>query len=153
MKTAVSALSLLIAIGSGPVMADCSHDTNNPGYVQLDQAGVTALVVGKTACYPVGGPPWENQEYLAGGTITDYKKGPSDPVDPQKVVGGYTINGDGSVTYTYGTAPSFTYVVWGPSDTGAVGLYDFCNTGTQAFLPSQVSMIAGGPRPCAAPPG
>ena len=147
MRTAVSALSLLVAIGSGPAMANCASDTVNPTYVLLNQSQVTTLLVGNTACYPNGGPPWENQEYLSGGTIIDYRLG-SNPQNPTGPVGAYTINSDGSINYTYTSAPGFTYMVFGPNTAGTPGLYDFCNTTTQTFLPHQVNVILGGSVPC-----
>ncbi len=100
-----------MAIGSGPVMADCGSDTIHTSYLPLTtQQQVTALLVGNTACYPAGGPPFENQESLGNGTITDYEQG-SNTKDPTGSVGGYTISPNGSINYTYTSGPSFAYVV------------------------------------------
>lgn len=50
-----------------------------------------------------------------GGPILDYKRGPSDAIDPSKVVGTYSINmGNNTVTYNYGDPSGpYTYVASG----------------------------------------
>jgi hypothetical protein len=157
MKRSIWALGMIAAVlgavGPGIAMAACSENTRDPSYVMLTQAQITTLLVGNTACYPAGGlPAWENQEYLAGGTITDFRRG-SNPRNPTATVGNYTITtlapGVGQVTYNY-TSPSstFKYVVWGPSTLSVPGLYDFCNSATATFLPFQVHVLTGGPQAC-----
>jgi hypothetical protein len=93
---------------------------------------IRTLLLGKYACVP---GQWN--EILAGGatgTVTDYKKGPSDPVDPSSRVGTYTIttgvaNAYDRITYDYGSCGSYTYVITPKAGT-TVGTYDFCNIAT-----------------------
>lgn len=101
-------------------------------------AEIQALLVGSYACVH-GGSGWN--EVLAGGTsgtVTEYAKGPSDPVDPSQQVGTYTISsGSGGnpdyITYNYGTGGSFSYAI-GPKATTGAGPYNFCNIGTGATI-------------------
>ena len=155
MKTTATALSLLVAINSGPVMAQtvCGTDTvsGHSSYVPLTSpTDVTNLLVGNTACYWAGGATWENQEYLSGGTITDFKLG-SNPKDPTGPVGNYSIASNGVITYSYTVGNPFSYVIWGASTSG-LGNYDFCNDVTGVFLPNPVTIISGGPTSCGAVP-
>ena len=144
MKHAIVAGVFLIANVAGPVLgAPC---TASPGYSQLSGSQIQSLLVGNTACYPVIAP-YTNQEYLSGGNITDYKKGPSDPIDPSKVIGTYTIdNTNNTITYTYTGSPNsvFTYTVWGPVVSGE---YDFCSSGIP-LVNGPVRIVTGGPGPC-----
>jgi hypothetical protein len=119
-------IALLAAVSSGSAYAACSA---TGGFSQLSAAQITTLLSGTTACYPVS-PPYENQEFLSGGNLMDYKKGSSDPVDPTKQIGGYVIdagdaNHTGEITYNYTGGANYTYTVWGTSASGP-GNYDFC---------------------------
>jgi hypothetical protein len=131
MKRISYIISLLLAFGPAPAMAlSC---VASPGYVQYDPANLQ----GNTACYPSNGPPWTNQEFHSGGTLTDWKLG-SNQADPTATVGTYSINPDiHTITYTYGSA-SFTYSIWGP--TTVTGLFDFCLNGT---TPLSVTIMSG----------
>jgi hypothetical protein len=137
MRPAIYAISALLALGPAPAWAACGVDSGNPAYIQQSPA---AVLVGSTACYPSAGPNWTNQEYLSGGNVIDYKKGPGDPVDPTSQVGTYVINGDDTITYQYGGSDNYTYSVWGPTASGG-NIYDFC-TGTTP-LPGQVKVLPG----------
>jgi len=144
MKATAYALSVLLAVAPGAAWAlNC---TASPGYSQLSQSNISTLLSGNTACYPSSGAP-NNQEAHSGGTsgtITDFKKGPSDPNDPSSQVGTYAIDGSGNITYNYSGGPTFVYSVWGATPP-APGVYDFC-TGTTP-LPGQVR-VAGGSGGC-----
>lgn len=64
---------------------------------------------GKTLCYTKANDRF--QEYHApSGALIDYKKGPTDKVDPSKTVGSWSANGN-NVTYTYGSQ-NYTYAVF-----------------------------------------
>ena len=143
MKRAIVAGVFFFANVAGPALAAC---TTNGSYVQQNAGQIASLLVGNTACYPVASP-YTNQEYLSGGNITDYKKGPSDPIDPSKVIGTYVIDSGqgGEIVYTYTGSPnlSFTYTVWGPVATGE---YDFCVGSTP--LAGGPVRIAAGPVAC-----
>jgi hypothetical protein len=127
--------------GSASAYAACSAAT---GYSQLMGTDIATLLVGSIACYPTASP-YTNQEFLSGGSITDYKKGPSDPIDPSKVIGTYVIqNGrNGSITYHYSGGPSYTYTVWGAVPVTS-GNYDFCVGST----PITVRVALGSSGPC-----
>ena len=133
-------IALLAAIaGSGPAFA--TNCTASDGYPQLSDSDIAALLVGATACYPASAP-FTNQEYLSGamsGTITDYKKGPADPIDPSANIGTYGIAGgvSGQITYSYTGGPSYTYSVFGPTS----GIYDFCPSGSPP--PIQIRVASG----------
>lgn len=107
----IPSIILLAGISGGAMAVDCSSST------QLKNTGgnnvVANAVSGKTVCATIGGDKW--QEYhQAGGALIDYKKGPSNPVDPSKTVGSWSTSGNGSgslVTYNYGTGGSYSYEV------------------------------------------
>jgi hypothetical protein len=129
MKWVPGAMGLLVALNAGAAfaqtttfsqIADCM---GNATYTKLSIAQVQTLLTGTTACYPVS-PPYQNQEFISGTTLSDYKKGSGDAVDPTSVIGSVAFNADNTVSYNYGTA-AYTYSVWGASTSGP-GNYDFC---------------------------
>lgn len=79
------------------------------------------LINGNTVCATRGTERWQEQ-HRAGSQLWDYKRGPSDKVDPTKQVGTWVIAAN-NVTYSYTGGPSFTYSV---HDNGN-GTYSFCN--------------------------
>ncbi|WP_317704622.1 hypothetical protein [Methylomarinovum caldicuralii] len=97
-----------------------------------------AVLSGKTICVTDSSTGEKWQEYHdPSGALIDYKKGPSDPVDPSKRVGSWSTSG-GNVTYTYdafGPAVSYTYTVKGDATTG----YSLC--GTKNFI--NVTLLSG----------
>lgn len=101
---AVLSLALMPAIAG----AACTSTSQVTG-----SATLTTLLGGKTICASRGADRW--QEYhQAGGALIDYKKGPTDPVDPTKQVGTWTVTGNGSGTqlrYDYGRGQNYTYKV------------------------------------------
>lgn len=115
----VTSIVLFVGI-SGEVVAACSDP-------QVTGGDLTTLIAGKTVCAARGAEKWQEQHRggPSGGALWDYKKGASDPVDPTKQVGNWSIGAD-SVTYSYG-GPSYTYSVHGP----AGGPYSFCTGGAE----------------------
>ena len=161
-RTLVAGVVILVNLAAptvGLAFTPCSLDVNTPSYGELSVTQIEALLGQSMACYPKS-QPYTNQEYHTGsnistsGNIIDYKKGPTDPVDPSKQIGSYTItttSGRGAhaiITYTYtGSSPSsFTYSVWGPNPAGP-SLYDFCN-GLTPLAGGPVRIASGGPAPC-----
>jgi hypothetical protein len=70
--------------------------------------------------------------------VTDFKKGPTDAVDPSEQVGTYSIAaGTGAsydrITYNYGTGGAFTYAITPKAGTTA-GTYNFCNIATGQII-------------------
>ena len=79
---------------------------------------------------------------MSGGIVTDYKKGPTDPVDPTAQVGTYSINTvGGTITFNYGAGGTFTYGVVDPTSTTYPnpGTYTFAGTGGATTLTITVS--------------
>jgi hypothetical protein len=114
MKRLMATSIVLLAGISGEAMAACASPAT-----QVTGAALTNLISGNTVCAVQGSDKWQEQ-HRAGAQLWDYKKGPSDPVDPTKQVGTWSIAGD-TVTYAYTGGPSYTYSVY---DDG--GTYSFC---------------------------
>lgn len=75
---------------------------------------VQQLVGGNTLCAARNGERW--QEYHQGnsnGSLIDWKRGPTDPVDPTETVGAWSAqNGsNSSLTHTYTGGLSFSWLV------------------------------------------
>jgi len=87
------------------------------------------------------------EEHRSGNQLWDYKKGPSDPVDPTAQVGGWNIS-DTDVTYTYGDN-SYTFTLF-KNPTSAATPYTFCNGSTPAV--EVTSIIDGINTGCELPP-
>jgi hypothetical protein len=117
MKRLMVASILLLAGISGEVVAACSDP-------QVTGSDLTGLITGNTVCATSGGDQWQEQ-HRTGGQLWDYKKG-SDPVDPTKQVGNWSIAAD-NVTYSYTGGQSYTYSVHGPTG----GPYSFCSGGAE----------------------
>lgn len=166
MKPRLLACALMAATMATPsvgmAFTPCALNSGIPSYGELSVTQIEALLGTSMACYPQASP-FENQEYHTGstgsstGNIIDYKKGPTDPIDPSETIGGYSISttsGRGAhaiITYTYTGNPSsnFTYTVWGP-EPSTTNLYDFC-VGTTPLAGGPVRIIpqvGGTPVPC-----
>ena len=93
----------------------------------LTRTQLTALLPSKFTC-TIGTPAdgW-NEQLVGGGTVVEYAKGPTDPIDPSHTVGTWVIGGDdttgGTITYTYsGGGGTYSYYI----DSTASGPYLFC---------------------------
>ena len=142
-------IALAAALAS-PVYAQVQPCVSNgTTYLKLSGAQIQTVLVGSTACNPATGTVYINQEFLTGGssgTIGDYKKGPSDPIDPtQSNIGSYSISTgpSSSITYNY-SGESDNYAVFGPTS-GTLGtsgaIYDFCPNGNAP--PTSIRVNAG----------
>ena len=141
----VSFLMALLAVAAGSGSAYATSCTASTGYNELTGIQIRTLLNGSLVCSPATGP-YSNQEAHSGGNITDYKMGPTDPVDPSVSVGTYTVaNGTGAqITYSYTAGGgTYNYTVWGTTTSGS-GSYDFC-AGTS---PVTVRVVAGSSGPC-----
>jgi hypothetical protein len=108
------------------MMAGNAHAVNcvaSAGYTRIN--GLGTFMAGKTACKRnAGNTDWEWQEYHdPSGDLIDWKKGPSDSVDPSTSVGNWF--GGTLVNYDY-DAGAYSYRVWQRAD----NTYDFCNGST-----------------------
>ncbi|MHB8494806.1 MAG: hypothetical protein ACYC9Z_04320 [Casimicrobiaceae bacterium] len=138
MNKSLASRSCIVAIAMSGIANYAFAATCGTGGQNESAADIQALLVGRYACVH-GGSGWN--EILAGGTsgtVTEYAKGPSDPVDPSQQVATYTIStGSGSnpdfITYNYGTGGSFSYAI-NPKNSTGTGTYNFCNIGTGAII-------------------
>lgn len=119
---------------SGQAIAACTNAT------RLNAAAISLLLGGNTVCVPTVTPvaplPMTWQEEHVGnststtGALIDFKRG-SNPVDPTKTVGTWTVTGTGvgnsTVTHNYGAGGSYTYTVHSIGGT----IYGFCGAGPE----------------------
>ncbi|BCX87748.1 hypothetical protein MIN45_P0115 [Methylomarinovum tepidoasis] len=133
MKLSTHIALLFTALSLGGLAFTASADCASP------PVGDAATVLrGKTICVTDSSTGEKWQEYHApSGALIDYKKGPSDPVDPSKTVGSWSTSG-AQVTYTYGQA-SYSYTVTGDATSG----YSLC--GAKNF--TNVTLLSG-QQPC-----
>jgi len=141
MKQLIGAIAVLLACISGEAFAQCSTLSQVTG-LPLQQ-----LVAGSTVCAIRGAERWqeEHRGVAPGGQLWDYKRGPTNPVDPTKHVGAWRIAGD-NVSYAYlGGSPIFTYTVHANG-----GTYNFCTGG--APIVTGATFIPGTGVGCGFPP-
>ena len=134
MKPHIIAATLLLAVAGLPLaaMAACAA----PSTRVVATADLSALLTGKTVCVPTNKPgwTWESQEiHQAPNILVDYKKGPSDPVDPSKQVGTWAVTGNQGgqravVEYSYTGGQSYAFTVW---RNGNSGTHSFCTSSTE----------------------
>lgn len=126
MKNLVRSAAML-AFGVGLAAQASAQSCPSGAPLVLD---AQTLLVNKTVC--AARPPDTWQEFhQSGGTLIDFKKGPSDPVDPTKAVGTWSASATaGTVTYNYTGDGSYTYVV--------------CNAGASyTFVSTTAGTISG----------
>lgn len=138
MRRFVSTSVVALTLYSTAAFAACT-----PPFMTAGQ--IKTLLANNTAC--IGHTPTaEWSEWHNGGstgTLVDWKKGASDPVDPTTTVGTYAITSSitaGIVNYTYGTN-SYNYYV----SAGSANPYTFCNV---AGAPSFSVTVNPGQGPC-----
>jgi hypothetical protein len=116
MKKLLVAIPFLVG-GIGNAAAACSSP-------YMNGPAVTSLLSGNTVCSPAScsgsSCQWQEQ-HKSGSVLADYKKGPSDRIDPTKDVGNWSVASNGKVTYTYTGGGSYVYDV---HNNGAD--YSFC---------------------------
>ena len=99
-------LVILTLFAIAPGLAGAVCPTN-----RITGNAIGTLLSGKTVCVR-GASDWENQEiHGANGSLSDYKKGPNDPIDPTAVIGGWRRQGS-LVEYRYSGGDTFTYEVY-----------------------------------------
>ncbi|MDL2336217.1 MAG: hypothetical protein QFE16_00095 [Pseudomonadota bacterium] len=88
------------------------------GTVVNSPTDLASLLGNKTVCASVSAKErWQELHggnTTGGGLLTDYKRGPSDSVDKSKVVGSWSIVGNGANTkvhYDYGAGGTYEYTV------------------------------------------
>lgn len=124
MKLKIVVCAAVFAFSTEGAMAACS----TPAATQVKNGDLGVLLSGNTVCAVRNGERWQ-EEHHAGGVLKDYKKGPTDKIDPTKTLGAWTISGSGAntnVIYTYtGGGGSYPFTVW---DNGG-GSYSMCKAG------------------------
>lgn len=135
--------AMCLIFGVGPVLAQahCPCTATN----QLNAAQLATLLGGRMACAELGNERWQEWHNSATGEVTDYKLGPGNAVDPPKVVGSYAVNGDNTVSYTYGGA-TYKYAVCSQASSS---LYAFCGAGFGGRDISGVVVGGSGLQSCA----
>lgn len=94
---------------------------------RLAEDALSSTFSGNTLCAQRGGDKWQEQ-HRSGGQLWDYKLG-SNPMDPTKQVGTWSIVGTGSnatLRHTYG-GTSYDWAVCGPG--GVNSGYTLISTG------------------------
>jgi hypothetical protein len=131
-----TSIVLLAGVSGEAIAIDCNsgqikNDNNDPN-------GVANAISGKTVCATLAGQKW--QEYhRPGGNLIDYKKGPTNAVDPSKQVGSWITSGTGGnsqVTYNYGTGGSYSYKIHLNN-----GTFTFCGVNPSPTL--DVTLLSG----------
>jgi len=132
MKRLLLASIVALAGFTGVAIAQTGGCATN---TRVTGSALTNLVSGNTVCATRGADRWQEQ-HRTGGQLWDFKKGPSDPIDPTVQVGTWSIAAN-SITYSYTGGPSFTYSVHGS------GPYSFCTAPNGTEVVSGASFLSG----------
>ena len=128
MKLIKATTALVLVLGAAQLFAADGARAQTT----LTASQIQALLTTNYACGSSGTEKWD--EILIGGAsgdVNDYKKGPSDPVDPSAKVGIYTINANDTITYNYGSGGTYTYsIVTAGATAGSPGTYSFVGPST-----------------------
>lgn len=116
-------------------------------------ANLQNFLAGKMVCAAIpGGDRWQEHHQGSGVTaspLVDYKKGPSDLVDPSKQVGTWQAsNGaDATVTYTYGSL-IYTYLVCAVPNIATAASITFVPSGAGTLITGATLFASGAPTAC-----
>lgn len=155
----LAATSAGMAVLAMPAQAQ-SACSASPGVVQLSNAQISTLLLGKMVCgvagasYPGSASDRFQEEHLANGDLFDYKLGPGHPVDPREKVGTWALGGAQVdvpvVIHRYSPSIAFTWTVFGPAvNVPGTSVYSFCSGNAQHVRAHVVAIGSG----CAAYPG
>ena len=146
MKSIIVVGAIALALGTTEAIAvTCPTvpTSGSPG-TYLTGPQIRNLLSSKYACVGVFPNATWNELHTGvfGGTVTDFKKGPTDPIDPSTIVGNYAVTavsfsgnapGPGYVTYTYaGGGGTYDYYINNTSilpltsTSAPAGSYSFC---------------------------
>ena len=134
MKRKIAIGIVLFAGVSGVVIAAPNCLSSN----RVTGSALTTLISSNTVCATRGTDKWQEQ-HRSGAQLWDYKKGSSDPVDPSKQVGTWSIASN-NVTYSYTGGPSYTYTV---HDEGSGASYSFCTGNGGSVVVSGATFKSG----------
>jgi hypothetical protein len=120
----------LLSVGlAGPVAAQ-SCPVGSSERVNGGNA-LRTLLTGRTVCAIRASERWQ-EFHQSDGALIDWKRGPTDPVDPTKQVGTWSAsNGtNADVTYNYGAGATYTFIVCAVPTVAAVTSYTFIGPST-----------------------
>jgi hypothetical protein len=144
-RLALAAGCLVFAIG-GQAQTPCQQSDRIGSVVNLTKR-LEDRTVCATRVNAANGDHWQ-EWHQADGTLTEYAKGPDDPVDPTHDVGSWTVTGTDAghhavVNYKYTDGSSFTFRVYrnGP------GRISFC-TDARPRHEVATATLRNGQRPC-----
>ena len=136
---------LFLATAIGNAAADCTNNRVTGNAINTLLTG--KLVCGRPAAGYTGSPNdrWQ-EEHISGGALFDYKKGPTDKVDPRVQVGTWNRSGN-SVVYVYNRyTPNVTVNYGGIFQVGTTGnTYSFCTglNGTEVVRANVITSSTG----------
>jgi hypothetical protein len=110
-RTLLAASVTIISAGSAHAQEACPC---GDGELVTSAAEIATLLGGQTVCASLSATEQWQEYHSTDGTLTDYKKGPTDPIDPSKVVGSWSAVGNGvnaHVAYNYGSGGTYQYEV------------------------------------------
>jgi hypothetical protein len=122
------AASLMMAFAGAAQAQSTTICTCDSSATRLDGVTLAGLLTNKMVCASVGSEAWQELHVGgASGALRDYKKGPSDPIDPStpvgSSVGSYAVDvATNTVSYTYPGQPAYKYDVCRT----ATNFYTFC---------------------------
>jgi len=113
MKRTIITGLLLVGASAGSFAGNCTGVDISTGYVSSPTFSLGNFTVCASA---PNGDRWQEwhqgtQGSATSGTLTEYAKGPADPVDPSHDVGTWSGNSS-SVTYNYSGGSSYTFEIW-----------------------------------------
>lgn len=168
MKSVIVVGILSLALGTTEALAlSCpTVPTSGSAGTYLTGAQIRGLIGNRYAC--VGTFPNATWNELHGGTfsgpVTDFKKGPSDAVDPSKQVGTFAVTatsfpgnvpGPGYITYTYANGGgTYDYYINNSNNltltatTAAPGTYSFCVRSAGTAVDAKVTVGNGSSGGC-----
>lgn len=141
MKFCRAFVAILLSAGFGGLVV--AQPVCTEGQLVVGPIALQRILSNKTVCASLGAERWK-EFHNSSGTLFDYKRGPSDPVDPTKQVGNWSASGtetSAQVTYNYGSGGIYSYYVCAlPQVVGATS-YTFVGAKTIAgatLRPGQV---------------
>ena len=138
MKAIVTTGVILLAFAVGNAFAAAPACVGNA----LTGAELVTLLSQRYVCASRGNDSWKEKHLgTTSGNVEDYKLGPTDPVDPTKIVGTFAITSGASpdtITYNYGDPGGpYRYVVTRIGGQ-ASAQFNFCNFSTGVIIQGTV---------------
>lgn len=144
MKGSVAISLLLATLPVGAYALDCPTS----GVTQITGVNIVPALQGRMVCgiSDVNSDRWQ-EHHASGSTLTEYAKGPGDPVDPSHVVGEWGSSGD-HVTYTYPPGGATTYAFRLYRDDTDTDKFYFCSTTDTTLVATATTFVSASPASC-----